>query len=186
MGIDSSRMIESMRKDPAAVKADGSGKRSGIPKAKPVLKLKSRIGVRKRIRPDFHSVPFSKRIILLPHCLRNSRKCRAKDTGYRYVCVKCGACPISAIMKEAESLGYRDVYILKGGRAIRDIVKNGLPEAILGIACDFEGKAGVRECAKAGIPVCFVPLARDGCSNTEVDMKALMREMGKTTNRETG
>jgi len=130
----------------------------------------------------FYSVPFSERIILLPQCLRNIKKCIAKDIGNRYVCQKCGSCKIYHIINSAEELRYKGAFILKGGRAIIDIIKQFKPKSILGIACFYEGLLGIQECEKNRIPVQFVPLTKDGCFNTDVNLRKLMLILYKRFN----
>ena len=118
----------------------------------------------------FSMVPFGERLIFVPHCLRNTEKCRAKEQGNHYLCVECGGCKIGAIHKKARDLGYRELYILKGGRAIEKITAETRPGAIVGIACYFEGAQGMEQSEKNNITVQFIPLSRDGCVNTDVDL----------------
>ena len=119
----------------------------------------------------FSPIPFSERIILLPQCLRKIGKCKAKEVGNRYECHECGACKIAKIIKKAKKLGYKDVYILKGGSAVSKIIGDIRPKAILGVACYYEGLIGMTECENQGIPVQFVPLTKEGCVNTDFNLR---------------
>ena len=123
--------------------------------------------------PLFASVPYAKRILLLPQCLRSSAHCQAKEVGVLYECAHCGSCRIPEIIAEADSLGYMGVFILKGGRAVIRLISELQPGAILGVACPYEGFIGIMECERRGIPVQFVPLTKDGCADTEVDIENL-------------
>ena len=80
------------------------------------------------------------------------------------------ACAAGAIWKRAKELGYIGVFMLKGGRAVGALLEERKPKAVLGVACDYEGALGILECEKAGAAVQFVPLTRDGCSETDVDI----------------
>ena len=126
-------------------------------------------------RNFFLSVPFNKRIVLLPQCLRNSKECKAKEKGPYFICARCGKCRISEIIKKAEKLGYGEVFVLKGGKIIPEIFKKKKPSAIVGVACYYEGFMGVGICEEFKIPVQFFPLLRDGCSDTELDIKKFLK-----------
>lgn len=125
--------------------------------------------------PGFAGTENKKRIVFLPHCLRNSKKCKAKEKGGVYLCVKCGACKIAEITKKAEELGYGAVYILKGGSILPRIMDSRKYPAALGVACNFEGLAGLKKCRELGIKSVCVPLSRDGCSDTDVSLDKLIK-----------
>ena len=122
---------------------------------------------------QFSLIPFSERIILLPQCLRNVERCKAKEVGNRYECQECGACKIAQIIQNAKKLGYKGIYILKGGSALSAMIEKTCPKAILGVACYYEGLIGMTACEKRGIPVQFVPLTKDGCANTDLNLADL-------------
>ncbi len=121
----------------------------------------------------FARVPYGQRLLLVPQCLRSSGDCQADEHGVSYECARCGACSIDAIIEEAERLGYMGVHILKGGRAVVQLIEKYKPRAILGVACNYEGLMGIMECERRGVPVQFAPLLRDGCADTEVDLEML-------------
>jgi hypothetical protein len=122
----------------------------------------------------FAAVPFARRIVLVPQCLRKLGACKAKETGRGYECAECMACPAGRILREAKGLGYKGVFMLKGGRAIAGLVAAEKPEAVVGVACDYEGALGMLQCERAGAAVQFVPLSRDGCADTDVDLDEVM------------
>ena len=118
----------------------------------------------------FAKVPYEERIALVPQCLRRLGECRARETARGYECAGCMACPAGEIAKEAERLGYRGVFMLKGGRAVTALLAETSPRAVVGVACQYEGALGIMECERAGAAVQFVALSRDGCSETDVDL----------------
>ncbi len=118
----------------------------------------------------FASVPFYKRIVFVPHCMRNTEVCTAIEKDRCYICTECDGCKISAITKLIRKLNYRDLYIVKGGRAIEKIVKEQKPEAIVGIACFFEGNQAFKMLKDENVTVQFVPLTKDGCTTTDTDL----------------
>ena len=80
----------------------------------------------------FAAVPFARRIVLVPQCLRKLGACKAKETARGYECAGCMACPAGRIHREASRLGYRGVFMLKGGRAIAGLIAREMLEDILG------------------------------------------------------
>lgn len=127
----------------------------------------------------FARVPYRRRILLLPQCLRSSTACAAEERTFCYVCAECGACDIPAIVAEAEGLGYMGVYILKGGRAVVNLIEELDPGAVAGVACNYEGLIGIMECERRSVPVQFIPLSRDGCADTEVELERLRELLGR-------
>ena len=125
----------------------------------------------------FKAVPFSERIVLLPHCMRSTGNCKAKDEGTYYTCVRCGACKIAQIAKLAEELGYKKVYIMKGGKAIQNLLLEGNIKAVVAVACHFEGAQGIKMTDKLKVITQFVPLLKDGCCDTDVDVEKVKQIM---------
>lgn len=115
-----------------------------------------------------------RRIILLPQCIRNYKNCAAVENGPYFECAGCGNCKAAKIISKAEELGYKAVYILKGGRIIPEIFKRDKPEAVAGVACFYEGFLGMKICGEFKIPAVFFPLSRDGCSGTDLDLDSFL------------
>jgi hypothetical protein len=131
------------------------------------------------MKADFSGIPFTERIIFVPHCLRNSKKCKAKDEGSYYICLECNACKIGPISKKAKELGYKGLFILKGGKAVHKLFSEVKPKAALAVACYFEGVQGMKEAKKNKIPVQFVPLTKDGCVDTDTDLQEVFKAIGQ-------
>ncbi len=123
----------------------------------------------------FQLTDFCERMIFVPHCMRNTRVCKAKDEGSYYVCMQCKGCKISEITSLAGKLGYKKVYIMKGGKAIQNIFRQQRPKAVIGIACFFEGVQAVKMTEKEKIIAQFVPLLKDGCCDTDVDLEEVKK-----------
>lgn len=125
----------------------------------------------------FAKIPYSERLVFVPHCLRATGTCQAEEKSAEYICAKCRACKIAEIVEKAEQLGYLGVKILKGGSAVSTILKNVKPGAVMGVACSFEGALGTLECERTGAPTQFVSLLRDGCADTDVDLTEVFETM---------
>jgi len=124
-------------------------------------------------REGFRKTEYNERALFLPQCLRNIEKCKAKMGDAGYVCSECGSCQIFPIKKEAESLGYK-VYIVPGGSMAMKIVKNNGFKAVAGVACMFELCEAAETLGSTKIWAQGVPLLRDGCKDTEVDVNRVM------------
>ena len=118
-------------------------------------------------RDYFMKVPMKDRIITLPACLRDSKRCGAKLTKEGYRCVMCGMCKIGEIKKRAEKAG-TNVFIVPGGSMALAIVKRHKPKAVLGVACLNE-LVGAAE--NIHVPAQGVRLLKKGCIDTDVNVE---------------
>lgn len=124
----------------------------------------------------FAGVPPKERIVVVPQCIRDL-KCPARlDPASGIKCKECGKCVVKDLKEEGERLGCQ-VFVVPGGRFVERIVKTVRPKAALGVACHKDLNLAMHEIARANILVQGVPLIRDGCMNTAVDMKELLRRM---------
>lgn len=119
-------------------------------------------------REQFAVVPFKKRLLLLPHCLRDADNCKGTYGSTGLLCAECGACRISEIKSKAETLGYR-VIVAEGTPEVLRILLTGGADAILGVACLDSLEKAFGRIAELGIPNAAIPLLVDGCVNTKVE-----------------
>ncbi|MFA6571561.1 MAG: DUF116 domain-containing protein [Bacteroidota bacterium] len=108
-----------------------------------------------------------KKIALLPHCLQDfSVSCKSEKTDFDYQCKHCSAkCYQNHISMLLKKNGI-EPYIWMGGsfkRIAKSTLKSGKSFAVLGIACIPELTAGLRRCAKYGIPAVGIPLNANRC-----------------------
>lgn len=116
-----------------------------------------------------------KRILLAPHCLR-ALDCPAPSTREGIQCRSCGKCPYSEIKKKAKESGMK-LYITTGSSAVKHIMKKEKFDGILGIGCPYELNKVARYLSYYNIPGYGVPLTKDGCYNTKVNLKKLYSAM---------
>ncbi|MDR2351246.1 MAG: DUF116 domain-containing protein [Endomicrobium sp.] len=128
----------------------------------------------------FALVPFNKRIVFAPHCMRNVAVCADIDKGGYYICAECGGCKINAISKLVKQLNYKALYIVKGGKIIEKIVKEENPEAVVGVACFFEGDHAFNMLKDMHTALQFVPLTKNGCTATDTDLAEVERVLKQT------
>jgi len=128
---------------------------------------------------EFAKTPFAERAVFMPHCMRSSEKCKAPMTEDGYQCLKCGACPIGKLKAEAERMGYGGFYIVPGGSMVFKIMARKKYKAILGVACYYELADSMEKASLYHVPVQGVPLSRDGCKDTQVDIEPVVHKMSK-------
>jgi squalene-hopene/tetraprenyl-beta-curcumene cyclase len=127
-------------------------------------------------------VPPGERILLLPHCLRRSAICAAKQSDQGLQCVSCTpTCPVNQLRRKALELGYREVCVAPGGRMALKHVADSKPSAIVAVACAkelAEGIEGVKALMSGDSPpppIAIIPLIKDGCVDTEVAIEEALR-----------
>ncbi|QDS93054.1 All-trans-nonaprenyl-diphosphate synthase (geranyl-diphosphate specific) [Roseimaritima multifibrata] len=110
----------------------------------------------------------SRRLFLLPHCLKHAEGCPADYDQFGMDCKRCGACSIADFRSEAEAQGYR-VLVAEGSPVVMKIIVSGYVDAIVGVACLNVLEKAIDKILLAGIPCMAVPLLSSDCRNTSVD-----------------
>ena len=126
---------------------------------------------------DFKSTPYNQRILFLPHCLKDSEKCKAKYTDEGLQCLECGACQVKELKKMAKSLGYMGTYITPGGSMVEKIILKRNPKAVLGVCCYHEANLGFDSLKGKKISPQAVLLLKDGCRNTIANLEEVKEKM---------
>ncbi len=124
-------------------------------------------------------IPPAERVLLLPHCLRPSQTCPGRPSRDGFQCPEdCGErCGIRSLRTEALRLGYKGVCVAPGGALALRFVREVRPRAVVAIACAKELREGEEALADLGPAppfVAVVPLSRDGCVDTEVNLDAAL------------
>lgn len=114
------------------------------------------------------AVPPSRRLFLLPHCLKHAEGCPADYDEFGLECRKCGACSIADFRTRAEEMGYK-VLVAEGSPIVLKIIVSGYVDAIVGVACLNVLEKAIDKILLAGIPCMAVPLLSSDCRNTSVD-----------------
>lgn len=112
--------------------------------------------------------PPSRRLFLLPHCLKHAEGCPADYDEFGLDCRKCGACSIADFRTLAEDMGYK-VLVAEGSPIVLKIIVSGYVDAIVGVACLNVLEKAIDKILLAGIPCMAVPLLSSDCRNTSVD-----------------
>ena len=124
-------------------------------------------------RSQFESIPFNRRLFLLPNCLRNRSACRGRFDAVGLQCAGCGACLIGSLKARAEELGY-SVIVAEGTPAVILKIMEGEADGVFGVACLDSLEKAFRHVVELGLPHVAVPLLRNGCIDTAVEDDLVM------------
>ncbi|HEV3145166.1 MAG TPA: polyprenyl synthetase family protein [Gemmataceae bacterium] len=119
-------------------------------------------------REQVAAIPFHRRLLLLPHCLKNAEGCPADYDEFGLDCKKCGACSVADFKVRAEELGYK-VLVSEGTPIVLKIIVSGHVDAIVGVACLNVLEKAFDKILLTGIPCVATPLLSSNCRDTSVD-----------------
>ena len=120
-------------------------------------------------RDALAAVPFERRLLLMPKCLRVENRCPAPFDEFGLLCKQCGLCTIQDFQVEAERLGYA-VLVAEGSALVMAMIQTGRIEAIVGVSCMPVLEKTFPHVEAAAIPAVAVPLLQDDCIDTTVDI----------------
>lgn len=120
-------------------------------------------------REQLAGIPFERRLLLIPKCLRVEEKCPAPFDEFGLLCKTCGLCTIQDLLAEAEKLGYATL-VAEGSAIVMSLIQTGKIEAIVGVSCVSVLERAFPYMEAAAIPGVAVPLLQDDCINCTVDL----------------
>lgn len=128
------------------------------------------------------SVPYDKRILLLPKCLSNSSGCEAEVDELGLLCHRCKRCSIPDLQDKAESLGMMSL-VAEGFTTVVGLIENRVVDAVIGVSCLDSLEKAFPLLINHAVPGLAIPLNMDGCKDTEVDYHYVseMMSMRSTT-----
>ncbi|MBI1896209.1 MAG: polyprenyl synthetase family protein [Acidobacteria bacterium] len=121
-------------------------------------------------REQLATVPYGRRLLLLPKCLRVEDKCPAPFDEFGLLCKQCGLCTIQDLQEEAEKLGYA-VLVAEGSALVMALIQTGKIDAIVGVSCLSVLERAFPYMEAAAIPGIAIPLLQDDCKDTGVDIE---------------
>lgn len=122
------------------------------------------------------AVPYNRRILLLPQCLRNSANCKAQQDELGLLCSECGNCNISGFLREAENLGYV-ALVTEGTTVTTRLIESGKVDAVIGVGCMEALQKMFASVSKYSVPGIGVPLLTCGCKDTLADSDWIKQEI---------
>ena len=121
-------------------------------------------------REHLAAVPYERRLLLLPKCLRNASTCPACFDEFGLLCKHCGQCSLHDLTVEAERLGYA-VLIAEGSTLVMRVIETAKIDAIVGVSCLNVLEKAFPYMESAAIPGVAIPLLQDDCRDTNVDLE---------------
>jgi geranylgeranyl pyrophosphate synthase len=131
-------------------------------------------------RDQVSAIDFKRRLLLLPHCLKNAEGCPADYDEFGLDCRKCGACSVADFKTKGEDLGYK-VLVSEGTPIVLKIIISGHVDAIVGVACLNVLEKALDKVLLAGIPCVAAPLLSSNCRSTSVDEDWVFELVGLKT-----
>ncbi|MDD4269572.1 MAG: polyprenyl synthetase family protein [Thermoguttaceae bacterium] len=114
------------------------------------------------------ATPYERRLLLLPHCMRNQAVCRAEYDEFGLRCADCGGCNLSRWRALGRRKGYQ-VLIAEGSPIVLQLILRGRADAVLGIGCLNSLEKALGKLQITGLPAMAVPLHSSSCANTSTD-----------------
>ena len=115
------------------------------------------------------SIPYRKRLLLVPVCIRHEKKCPAPLDEFGLLCKECGLCTMQDLQQEAERLGYA-MLIAEGTPIVLQLIESGQIEAVVGVSCLNVLERVFPYLESAAVPGVAIPLLQDDCMETNVDL----------------
>jgi len=135
-------------------------------------------------RDTLAKIPYERRLLLLPKCLREEDRCPAPFDEFGLLCKECGLCSIQDLTVEADRLGYA-VLVAEGSAIVRQMIETGKIEAVVGVSCINVLEKSFPHMEAAAIPGVAIPLLQDDCINTTVDLDWVWDLIHLTSNDKT-
>jgi len=122
------------------------------------------------------AIPYNRRVLMLPQCLKNSNLCKAENDQLGLLCRECGECNISYFIQEAEKLGY-EVLVTEGTTVTAQMIESGQIDAVIGVGCMEVLQKLFLSIGKYSIPGIGIPLLTCGCKDTLADLEWIKEEI---------
>jgi geranylgeranyl diphosphate synthase, type II len=127
-------------------------------------------------QPVVSSIPYNRRILLLPQCMKSSRSCQGEQDELGLLCSACGNCSISGLLNIAEELGYVTI-VSEGTTVTTRLVEEGKADAIIGVSCMEVLQKMFASVSKYAVPGIGIPLLYSGCKDTKTDIEWIKEEI---------
>lgn len=114
------------------------------------------------------SIPYSRRVLLLPKCLSNSAKCKADIDELGLLCHRCNHCSIPDLQDKADSLGMMSI-VAEGFTTVIGLIENRVVDTVIGVGCLDSLERAFPLLINNAVPGLAIPLNSSGCKDTNVD-----------------
>ena len=120
-------------------------------------------------RSTVAAIPYDKRLLLLPQCLKHSTACQGRLDDIGLVCSRCERCDIAELQNEAEKLGYA-MLVAEGSPVVMSLIESGQIQAVVGVSCLSMLEKVFPYMEAGAVPGLAIPLLGEGCCDTKVDV----------------
>lgn len=134
-------------------------------------------------RDTVASIPFERRILLLPKCLSNSAKCKADIDELGLLCNLCSNCSIPDLQDQAEELGMMSI-VAEGFTSVIALIENKIVDTVIGVSCLHSLEKAFPLLINHAVPGLAIPLNEDGCRDTTVDLGYVNELMKRHSEKE--
>ena len=128
------------------------------------------------------SVPYEKRILLLPQCLSRHGKCEAKIDELGLLCHRCMSCTIPDLQDKADSLGIMSI-VAEGFTSVVGLVESGAVDTVIGVGCLDSLEKAFPLLINNAVPGIAIPLNKSGCRDTDVDCEYVNYRMSNCSDK---
>lgn len=124
--------------------------------------------------PTVASIPYERRLLLLPKCLRNSGHCEGEMDDLGLLCHRCGRCVIPDLQTLADRHGVLSL-VAEGFTSVIELIRQHVVDAVIGVSCLDSLEKAFPLLVSHAVPGIAVALNDGGCKDTHVDTDYVMQ-----------
>ena len=123
--------------------------------------------------PMVASIPYERRLLLLPKCLRDSMRCEGEMDDLGLLCHRCGRCVIPDLQNLADHHGVLSL-VAEGFTSVIELIRQHVVDAVIGVSCLDSLEKAFPLLVSHAVPGIAVALNDGGCKDTHVDTNYVM------------
>lgn len=123
--------------------------------------------------PMVASIPYERRLLLLPKCLRDSQRCEGEMDDLGLLCHRCGRCVIPDLQTLADRHGVLSL-VAEGFTSVIELIRQHVVDAVIGVSCLDSLEKAFPLLVSHAVPGIAVALNDGGCKDTHVDIDYVM------------
>ena len=128
--------------------------------------------------PMVASIPYSRRLLLLPKCLRDSKRCEGEMDDLGLLCHRCERCVIPDLQTQADHIGMLSM-VAEGFTSVIELIRQHVVDAVIGISCLDSLEKAFPLLVSHAVPGIAVALNVGGCKDTHVDTDYVAQLLSK-------
>ena len=128
--------------------------------------------------PMVASIPYSRRLLLLPKCLRDSMRCEGEMDDLGLLCHRCERCVIPDLQTQADHIGMLSM-VAEGFTSVIELIRQHVVDAVIGVSCLDSLEKAFPLLVSHAVPGIAVALNDGGCKDTHVDTDYVAQLLSK-------